>query len=249
MSPETLSRRFSGKKTLVFRGGEAYNAGAIIRVAERALPSCRTGVILSSNGRHPAPPGRAHCDPRSRSAQPPSARAPGSRIVAPVEGGPMQYGYSSGPRASARRSSCARRCSPRHPGSTSLRSATTTTRGSTRRATRPSPGRCSGRSRRAATRIGLATGVTCPTVIPPGDHRAGRGDARARVRRPVHARHRVGRAVERARRRSRVPVGVRAAGDAARGARDHPPALAGRVPVVPRRVPRSRGRPRLRPAR
>ena len=99
-------------------------------------------------------------------------------------------------------------------------------------------------------RIGLATGVTCPTVpLPPGDRRPGRGHRRAPVRQPVHARHRLRRAAQRARRRRGFPERPEAPRAAARGPGDHQPALAGRLPVLRRPALPARRRAGLGPAR
>ena len=100
---------------------------------------------------------------------------------------------------------------------------------------RRSPGPCSGRSPRSTDAIGLATGVTCPTVR---YHPAIVAQAAATLALVSDGRFTLGigvrRAAQRARRRARLPRRRRAPGDAARGARDHPAALAGRLPVVSR---------------
>ena len=93
----------------------------------------------------------AHCYPSPRQAQPPSARH-GARVPSSRRRGShavrLQAGVrglrpeGTGPPGGARRG---------RPDSTSSRSATTTTRGWTAQGTRPSPGRCSGPSRRGPT--------------------------------------------------------------------------------------------------
>ena len=86
-------------------------------------------------------------------------------------------------------------------------------------------------------------------ALPPGDHRAGRGHAGAGLRRPVHARRRLGGAAQRARGRARASRSVRVRHEhAARGAGDHPAAVAGRLPVLRGQAPAARGRPGVRPA-
>lgn len=97
--------------------------------------------------------------------------------------------------------------------------------------------------------IGLATGVTCPTIR---YHPAIIAQAAATLAIVSDGRFTLG--VGSGERLNEHVVGrgfpaVAETPDApARGPRDHPAALGGRLLLVPRRVPRPRGRARVRPA-
>ena len=84
-------------------------------------------------------------------------------------------------------------------------------------------------------------------ALPPRRRDTGRGHHPADERRPLHARDRGRRAAQRARGRPRLAPGRRSPGDALRGHRDHPDAVAGRLPVIPRAAPQSAGCTSLHP--
>ena len=128
-------------------------------------------------------------------------------------------------------------------------SPTTTTRGTTSRATAPFVWSVIG-ALSQATDLPVTTGVTCPTVRihPAIIAQAAATSARA-ARRPLHARRRQRRGAQRAHPRRPLARGRRAPGDARGGRRGHPHAVAGR-PVQPPRAPlHGRERAHLRPAR
>ena len=86
-----------------------------------------------------------------------------------------EFGYTLSIEEHAPTDLVAARSTPRRRASTSSRSPTTTTRGSPRRVTARSCGRCSGAIAASTERIEVGVGVTCPIMrIHPGGPRAGR---------------------------------------------------------------------------
>ena len=117
-------------------------------------------------GRMRALPRRVATRPRFNREDARRPRAPRATVVvaaATDEAASMKVGLQTffaegfGPQEIVRQ-----RWGPRWPGSTSSRSATTSTPGSTTTGHSRSPGRCWRDRRRRTERLGLATGVTCP---------------------------------------------------------------------------------------
>ena len=135
----------------------------------------------------------------------------------------VSFGYTLSSEEHGPASSWRRPARPRRSASTSCRSRTTSIRGSARRATARSCGRCSARSPRRPTGSRSASGVTCPIVrIHPAVDRPGRGDDVAAVRGPVLPRRRHRRGAERAHPRSPLAPARGPPGDARGGRRRHP---------------------------
>lgn len=152
-------------------------------------------------------------------------------------------------RRPVRRSWYGRRCRPSARVSTSWRSATTSTRGSTTRGIRRSPGRCWARSRRGPNASDWRPG---PPVRPCVTTRGRRpvGNASAALRGPLRPRRRVRLTPQRACRRPRLPRGrPHPPCTAARGPGHHPAAVERRLPQLRGQASARRGRADLRPAR
>ena len=171
---------------------------------EGELAGSRTDSRTGLRGRSPT--ARPRCARHAGIARPPGRRDGSARLDSPgrantgnadrVDRGSGDRGSvtSSLPRAIRPRSSSARPLQPRRPGSTSSRSATTSSL-DLRHGHSPFAWSVLARSPRDRAPRAGDRGHLPDDPLPPGDRRPGRGDDRAPHRRPVHARGRRGRAL------------------------------------------------------